>query len=79
MDDDSELHFRELVDMTQLEPRIMYAYHYQAANKALIFRYDNAAHRPPLPQPEHKHTPEGVTVVLAPTLVGIIDQILKGA
>ncbi len=47
-DDDSELHFREFVDLTQPEPRLMYAYHYQGANKALVFRYDNAAHRPPL-------------------------------
>jgi hypothetical protein len=44
----------------------------------LIFRYDNAAHRPPLPQAEHKHTPAGVEVSLAPTLAQVIDEILKG-
>ena len=60
-DDDSELHFREFVDVTRTEPRIMYAYHYQDAAKSLVFRYDNAAHRPKLPQPEHKHTASGVT------------------
>ncbi|MEK7277790.1 MAG: DUF6516 family protein [Chloroflexota bacterium] len=43
-ENDSELHFREFVDLTQPEPRLMYAYHYQDANKALVFRYDNAAH-----------------------------------
>jgi len=75
-EDGSELHFREFVDTTQPEPKVMYAYHYQDANTELVFRYDNAAHRPPLPQPEHKHTPTGITVSPAPTLAQIIDQIL---
>jgi hypothetical protein len=55
----------------------MYVYHYQDANKALVFRYDNAPHRPPLSLAEHKHTPAGVTVSLAPTLAQLIDEILK--
>lgn len=75
--DGSELHFREFVDVSLPEPRLMYAYHYQDANKVLIFRYDNAAHRPPLPQAEHKHTPAGVEASLAPTLAQVIDEILK--
>lgn len=73
--DGSELHFREFVDVSLPEPRLTYAYHYQDVNKALIFRYDNAAHRPPLPQAEHKHTPSGVEVSLAPTLAQVIDEI----
>ena len=38
----------------------MYAYHYQDVDYSLIFRYDNAAHRPARSQPEHKHTPSGI-------------------
>jgi len=76
--DGSELHFREFVDTSLPEPRLMYAYHYQDANKALIFRYDNAAHRPSLSQAEHKHTPAGVEVSPAPTLAQVVDEILKG-
>jgi hypothetical protein len=57
--DGSVLHFREFVDLTQTEPKVMYAYHYQDANGTLIFRYDNAIHRPGLPQSEHKHTSRG--------------------
>jgi len=76
--DGSELHFREFVDTSLPEPRLMYAYHYQDANKALIVRYDNAAHRPRLPQAEHQHTPTGVTVSLAPTLAQVVDEILRG-
>ncbi len=73
----SVLHFREFVDTSQAEPRIMYAYHYQDANHNLIFRYDNAAHRPGLSQPEHKHTQSGVDVSPVPTLLEVLDQIFK--
>ena len=51
----SQLIFREFVDATQNEPRLMYAYHYQNAAQELVFRYDNAAHRPALSEPAHKH------------------------
>jgi Family of unknown function (DUF6516) len=73
----SELHFREYIDMTQAEPRIMYAYHYQDADHNLIFRFDNAAHKPALPQPEHKHTPLGIEASPVPTLAEVLDQILR--
>ena len=76
--DASELHFREFVDTSLPEPKLMYAYHYQDANKALSFRYDNAAHSPPLPQAEHKHTPSGVEIFPMPTLAQVVDEILKG-
>lgn len=74
--DASELHFREFVNTNLAEPRLMYAYHYQDANTALIFRYDNAAHRPLLPQPEHRHTSSGIQVSPAPTLAKVLDEIL---
>lgn len=73
----STLSFREFVDLSQAEPKVMYAYHYQDAAHNLIFRYDNAVHRPSLPQPEHKHTPAGIDVSPVPTLPGVLDQILK--
>jgi hypothetical protein len=75
--DGSELHFREYIDMTQAEPKIMYAYHYRDTNHNLIFRYDNATHKPALPQPEHKHTPLGIETSPVPTLAAILDQILR--
>ena len=77
--DGSTLEFREFVDVSQAEPKIMYAYHYQDADDSLIFRYDNAAHRPALPQAEHKHTPSGIELAPAPTLSEIIDRILRQA
>ena len=75
-EDDSELHFREFVDFTQTQPRLTYAYHYQNANKVLIFRYDNAIHRPALAHKDHKHTSDGITLSPAPTLAQIVDGIL---
>jgi hypothetical protein len=72
----AELHFREFVDTSQPDPRLMYAYHYQDDQKKLIFRYDNAAHRPALPQPDHKHTSSGVEPVNAPTFAQVLDEIL---
>lgn len=73
----SELHFREFVDATLSEPRLMYAYHFQDVNEALVFRYDNAAHRPPPPKTDHKHTPAGFTISNAPTLAQVVDEILR--
>ncbi len=74
--DGSELHFREFIDMNQADPRLMYAYHYQDANKEIVFRYDNAVHRPALSQLEHKHTPTGIAITIAPTLSQVLDEIL---
>lgn len=75
-EDDRQLHFREFIDLTLVEPRMDYAYHYQNAENDLIFRYDNAAHRPALSQAEHKHTLAGVNTSGAPTLTQVIDEIL---
>jgi hypothetical protein len=72
----SELHFREFVDMNSLEPRLKYAYHYQAQDNSLIFRYDNAAHKPVLSQDEHKHTSQGIELSVAPTLRQVLDEIV---
>ena len=75
--DGSTLHFREFIDTRQAEPKVMYAYHYQDADQRLIFRYDNAAHRPALPHPTHKHTLSSVEASPVPTLAEILDHILR--
>lgn len=77
--DGSTLHFREFIDLSQAEPKIMYAYHYQDADHNLIFHYDNAAHRPALPYPTHRHTLSGVEAAPVPTLPEILDRILRQA
>jgi hypothetical protein len=76
-ENDSELHFSEFLDLTQSEPRLMYAYHYQDSKKTLVFRYDNAAHRSPLPLTKHKHTASTVSPAPAPTFMQVIDEIFE--
>lgn len=75
--DGSTLDFREFVDVSQQEPKSMYAYHYQDAAHNLIVRYDNAAHKPALPQPAHRHTPSGIEAYSIPTLSEVLDLILR--
>lgn len=76
-EDDSELHFREFVDTSQIEPKLSFAYQYLDVRKNLIFRYDNAIHRPPLSQPSHKHNPKGVHICPVPNLSQVIDEVLR--
>jgi hypothetical protein len=73
--DETSLHFREFVDLTLPTYRAMYAYHYQDGEGNLLFRYDNAAHKPPLAQADHKHTPVGILLCTPPTLRQVLDEI----
>ena len=77
--DATELHFREFVDVAQAGQKVMYVYQYQDAQHDLIFRYDNAAHKPALPQPEHRHTLSSVEASPAPTLTRVLDEISRSA
>jgi hypothetical protein len=76
-EDQSELHFREFIDVSQPEPKLAFAYHYQGVEGELIFRYDNAAHRPSLVMFPHKHIAIKVVECPVPTLTDVIDEILK--
>ena len=56
--DGSRFFFREYLDeLAGNVDKLMYVYHYQTSNDSLLFRYDNAQHKPKLPFLEHKHTP----------------------
>lgn len=72
--DDSELHIKEFFDGVHSPARTMYAYHYQDADKQLRFRYDNALHRPPLGQPDHKHTTAGIILTPMPALRDVLEE-----
>jgi len=76
--DGSRLSFRELVDLSAKNVRLMYSYHYQAANGSLIFRYDDTPHHRSLPGfPYHKHAGAETTVIpaSAPALVEVLAEI----
>jgi hypothetical protein len=74
--DDSKLHFSEYVDQTgEVVDKLMYTYHYQDTDNQLIFRYDNALHKPALSSVEHKHLPTQIIAAPAPTLDEVLAEI----
>ncbi|NOX62384.1 MAG: hypothetical protein GXP42_10655 [Chloroflexi bacterium] len=76
--DGSELFFREYLDATpEGVEKLMYSYHYQDGEKRLLFRYDNAMHRPRLPSRSHKHTKSGVEAAPAPTLAQVMEEFVQ--
>ena len=78
--DGSSLHFREfLTTFDYMVIKRKYAYHYQDSEGQLIFRYDNATHRPTLGFIEHKHDQEGIIPAQSPDLDTVIEEIVTGA
>lgn len=74
--DSSKLYFSEFLDTVgESVDKIMYRYHYQDAANQLIFRYDNATHRPSLPFLEHKHDSAQIFEASAPTLNDVLTEI----
>lgn len=73
----SVLFFRELIDLRLPLKKVMYAYHYQQADGALVFRYDNTAHHKTVPTfPFHKHLHAGnVMPSDIPTLELVLREI----
>ena len=74
--DGSSLHFREFLDATDdIVDKLTYSYHYQDTDASLIFRYDNALHRPLLPSREHKHSRAGLQTQSAPMLEDVLLEV----
>jgi len=74
--DGSVLHFKEYVDtLNQNVDKLTYSYHFQDAKNQLIFRYDNAAHKPRLPFTDHKHLPNQIISAPAPQLGDVLAEI----
>ena len=76
--DDSVLHIQEYIDAKYTLDRVSYAYQYLDREGKLIFRYDNALHKPVLAFKEHKHTKEGAIISAhSPKISGAIDEVIK--
>jgi len=76
--DNSVLHIREYVEAKYGIDRVSYAYQYQNSADKLIFRYDNAAHRPALGFNEHKHSSDGrIFEAALPDIFDLVDEILS--
>ncbi len=79
--DETTLHFKEFVDaLNNSLEKVKYSYHYQEKENLLVFRYDNARHKPQLLFSEHKHLSGQIIEASAPTLGDVLFEIfnLKG-
>jgi len=72
------LHIRAYINARYKTNIVSYAFQYQRKNGELIFRYDNAAHKPALEFKEHKHLENG-TIIHASVHepLNLIDEILE--
>lgn len=76
--DGSRFFFSKYVDARYRLEKLTYAYHCQDAGGSLIFRYDDAAHKPALPFPCHKHLSDGTSIESdAPEFSVLIDECME--
>ncbi len=75
--DDSKLFFREYLDLRYKTEKETYSFHYQNQDGGLIFRYDNAAHKPSSRFTDHKHVGEQVVQAEIPNLREVLEEIIN--
>lgn len=76
--DGTQLYFSEYVDVRYRIEKLSYVYHVQDTESKVVFRYDNAAHKPALPYACHKHTATGkVKEADPPDLEDILNEIIE--
>ena len=69
--------FTEYLDLKYKIEKLNYSFHYQKQDGSLIFRYDNARHKPPSDAYGHKHLPAGkVFAAEPPSLKDIFTEIM---
>ena len=72
----SYLFFREYVDLQESIEKLSYSFHYQAPDNNLIFRYDNANHKPKLDYTDHKHIKDKIIPSEIPDIEQVILEII---
>ena len=76
--DNSVLYIKEYIDAKYGINKMSYAYQYQDRDGQLIFRYDNAVHRPPLGFKEHKHSGDGtISEYALPDIFDLVDEVVS--
>ena len=76
--DNSCLFFTEYLDVTYKIEKLTYSFHYQQKDGTLIFRYDNAYHKPRLGFAAHKHLPSGEIIQSdIPELKDVFEEIME--
>lgn len=76
--DESILYFTEYLDLKDRVEKLTYSFHYQKQSGALIFRYDNARHKPKLPFECHRHWANGkIAKSRIPELADVLEEIME--
>jgi hypothetical protein len=73
--DESVLFFKEYLDLRYCIDKKSYSFHYQDVNTNLLFRYDNALHKPALGFNEHKHIGEKIIFTDIPNIQDVLEEI----
>ncbi|NQU73900.1 MAG: hypothetical protein HQ547_04230 [Candidatus Omnitrophica bacterium] len=74
---ESKLFFTEYLDLRYKIEKLAYSLHYQDKNGELIFRYDNAAHKPDHSFKSHKHVEGAILETDIPNLKEVMEEILS--
>jgi Family of unknown function (DUF6516) len=72
----SRLFFKEYVDLQESVEKLSYSFHYQDHENNLIFRYDNAKHKPDLGYADHKHIQDKIIPSKIPEIEQVILEII---
>ena len=76
--DGSVFHGKEFIEARYKIEKLRYAFQYQNKKGELIFRYDNAAHKPALNFKKHKHTATGgIIQAFLPDIFDLIDEVIE--
>lgn len=75
--DGSRLFFKEYVDLQDSSEKLSYSFHYQDRENYLIFRYDNAKHKPDLGYADHKHADNTIIPSTIPDIEEVIVEIIN--
>ncbi|WP_373478409.1 DUF6516 family protein [Geminocystis sp.] len=75
--DGSFLFFKKYIDLQEFVNKFSYSFHYQDSENNLIFRYDNAKHKPDLGYRDHKHINNNVIPSKIPDIEQVILEIIR--
>lgn len=73
----SRLFFKEYIDLQESIEKLSYSFHYQDYENNLIFRYDNAKHKPDLGYTNHKHIKNKIIESETPNIEQVILEIIN--
>ena len=75
--DDSKLFVTEYMDLRYKFEKLTYSFHYQDKDGRLVFRFDNAVHRPILSFQNHKHYKGVIHQSDIPELRNVLEEIIS--